>query len=112
MDQEQLVKHFATTNSIGLQSHGGDVDAWAQGQMTLLNDEVKGLRARLTQCRDGVEAHEDAQELAQSAIFRRKLLLAFIRSTQETLHGTEHASKLVEWIVEVGDMKEPSGFAA
>lgn len=105
MDQEQLVRHFSTTNSVGLQSHCGDVDAWARGQMALLRDEIQGLRARVSQCKDGVPPHEDAQGLVQSAIFRRKLLLAFMQATQETLQKTEYAPKLAGWMDELGAME-------
>lgn len=108
MNQEQLVRHFSTTNSIGLQSHCGDVDTWAQGQMALLKDEMVGLRGKLAQCYAEAEAQKDTHELATSIAFRRGLLQAFIRSTQEVLGAdSEYNPELAGWVAELGDM-EPS----
>lgn len=104
MKTGQLIDHFSTVNSVGLQSHCGDVDSWAKGQMALLSSEVVGLRARLNQCGSGMESHEDAEGFAQSTIFRRRLLLASIQTTKDILQATEHALTLTTWATELRDM--------
>lgn len=105
MDSEQLVRHFSTANSVGLQSHDGNVGAWAQGQMALLKDEMTGLRARLTQCHAELEAQKNVRELAAIITFRRGLLVAFIRSTQEVLGANpEYNAELTGWVAELGAM--------